>query len=93
MKKISIFIVLLFLFTMMAGCAGMTRLEMDYGTSFNLAKYNQTLNPDAEKNLDPVYGMDGWAAAAAMEKYHKGFEKPADAQATSYTLNIGAMGK
>ena len=92
MKKISIFIVLLFLFTMMAGCAA-SRLEMDYGTSYNLAKYNQTLNPDAEKNLDPVYGLDGWAAAAAMEKYRKSCEKPADAQATSYTLNIGATGK
>jgi len=46
---------------LISGCAP-SRLEMDYGTSQKLAKFNQTLNPEAEKNLDPVVGMDGQAA-------------------------------
>ncbi len=48
-------------------CAGPSRLEMDYGTSDRLAKFNQTLNPEAVKNLKPVTGIDGQAAAAIMD--------------------------
>jgi len=64
---------------LISGCAP-SRLEMDYGTSQKLAKFNQTLNPEAEKNLDPVVGMDGQAAQKVVEKYHKDFEKPAPSQ-------------
>ena len=79
------------------GCAGLnqekvtlsppSRLEMDYGTSFNLMKFNQIANPEAEKNLEPVIGFDGQAAKATLDKYRKDFEKPAEPPA--YTLNIG----
>ncbi len=59
-----------------AGCGStMSRVEMDYGTSYQLAKYNQILNPEAEKNLDPVYGFDGEAARTTIQKYEKSFEK------------------
>jgi hypothetical protein len=74
----------------LAGCA-QSRLETDYGTSHKLAIYNQTLNPDAERNLAPVEGMDGKAAQAAVDKYEKGFEKTAPAP--SYTFSIGTQGK
>jgi hypothetical protein len=50
---------------------------MDYGTSHRLQVFNQTLDPAAEKNLTPVYGMDGQAADKALQKYRKAFEKPA----------------
>ena len=60
---------------------------MDYGTSFNLMKFNQIANPEAEKNLEPVTGFDGQAAKATLDKYRKDFEKPAEAPA--YTLSIG----
>jgi len=80
------------------GCAGLnqekvtlsppSRLEMDYGTSFNLMKFNQIADPEAEKNLEPVTGFDGQAAKATLDKYRKDFEKPAEAPA--YTLSIGA---
>jgi hypothetical protein len=88
------FLSLAFFFT---GCAGSipekvtltppSRLEMDYGTSFKLMKVNQIANPEAEKNLDPVAGMDGQAAKAALDKYRKDFEKPPAPPA--YTLSIG----
>ena len=64
-----------------------TRLEMDYSTSFNLMKFNQIANPEAEKNLEPVTGLDGQAAKATLDRYRKDFEKPAEAPA--YTLSIG----
>ncbi len=71
-----------------AGCAASTptRLDMDYGTSCKLAKVNQILNPNAEKNLNPVYSMDGQAVQRAMEKYRKDFEKPPAPPV--YTLDI-----
>ncbi|GAB63441.1 MAG: pilus assembly protein [Candidatus Jettenia sp.] len=51
-----------------------SRVEKDYGNSFQLVKSNQILNPEAGKNLDPVHGLDGHAALIVMEKYRKGFE-------------------
>jgi hypothetical protein len=83
-------IVSAFLFTF--GCAWQeSRVAMDYGTSYQLQKYNQTLNPEAEKNRAPVTGMSGQAAQATIEKYNKGFEKETQTS-TSYQLNIGSMG-
>lgn len=57
------------------GCAS-NRLENDYGTSYKLAVMNQTLNPDAEKNLRPVEGIDGQTSQKILDKYHTGFERP-----------------
>jgi S1-C subfamily serine protease len=36
-----------------------SRLEMDFGKSFKHARSNQIINAEAEKNLEPVYGLDG----------------------------------
>ena len=74
-------------------CAGPgpSRLEMDYGTSAKLAVVNQTLNPEAAKNLEPVTGMDGEAAEGVAERYRKGFEKPAPP--TTYSFTIGDIAK
>jgi hypothetical protein len=68
---------------------GPSAVERDYGTSYHLAIFNQTLNPAAEKNLDPVEGFDGPAAKSALESYRTGFEKPSPPPA--YTLSIGGM--
>ena len=97
MKKQCILMLLLAFALLSLGCAGPnqdrmslsppSRLEMDYGTSFNLMKFNQIANPEAEKNLEPVIGFDGQAAKATLDKYRKDFEKPAEPPA--YTLNIG----
>jgi hypothetical protein len=74
------------------GCAtAPNRLEMDYGTSFKLARFNQILNPEAERNLAPATGFDARAAQAAMQNYYKDFEGPEPP--TIYNFNIGAIGK
>jgi hypothetical protein len=64
---------------------------MDFGTSFKLTQSNQILNPEAEKNIEPVTGFDGRAAQAAIEKYRKDFEKPTPA--APFVLSIGTTGK
>ena len=70
----------------LAGCT-QSRLAMDYGTSVKLQKYNQVLNPDAEKNLKPVEGIDGVAASAIVQRYEESFERPAPAPV--YVLSFG----
>jgi hypothetical protein len=52
---------------------------------------NQTLDPKAEKNLEPVYGLDGPIAQKVMDKYGKEFEKAAPPP--TYILNLGGGGQ
>jgi hypothetical protein len=50
---------------------GESPLDANWGRSFEAAKFNQMLNPDADKNLEPVEGLDGKAAEGAIENYLK----------------------
>ena len=90
-KRIFLLIGLAGIFLISVSCVGPSRLEMDYGTSYKLAKFNQTLNPDAEKNLEPVTGFDGGAAQAAIGRYRKGFEEKTSAP--TYVFSISTGGK
>ncbi|WP_419661472.1 hypothetical protein [Desulfosarcina variabilis] len=59
------------------GCSGtatgrQTRLNQNWGRSFESALYNQTLNPEAGKNLEPVEGIDGSAAEGIVSDHLKG---------------------
>jgi hypothetical protein len=90
-KRSFLLIGLVGIFLISVSCAGPTRVEMDYGTSFKLSKFNQILSPEAEKNLEPVTGLDGGVAQATIGVYKKGFEeKP---PATVYSINISGFGK
>jgi hypothetical protein len=71
------------------GCAP-SRVAMDYGTSFELQKYSQILNPEAEKNLEPVVGIDARAAQNIEDKYQKSFKQTQPSN-TSYQFNIGEV--
>jgi hypothetical protein len=90
-KTIAIIVSLSFTAGLLISCAGPTRVEMDYGTSYKLQKFNQTANLEAEKNLAPVEGLDSRAAAGAMEKRHREFEK--QEKAPSYIFNLGTTGR
>jgi hypothetical protein len=90
-KTIAIIISLIFTVGLLISCAAPTRVEMDYGTSYKLQKFNQTANPEAEKNLAPVQGLDSQASTNAINKYHKEFEK--QEKAPSYIFNMGNSGK
>ncbi|HTZ41539.1 MAG TPA: hypothetical protein VMB77_15395 [Syntrophales bacterium] len=89
-KTIAIIVSLSFTAGLLISCAAPTRVEMDYGTSHKLQIVNQTANPDAEKNLAPVQGMDSEASANTVKRYHKEFEKPE--KAPSYSTSMGASG-
>jgi hypothetical protein len=67
-----------------------TLLEENWGRSFETMKYNQILNAEADKNLDPVDEMDGEAAKATMDGYKAGFTKKKSAGET-YNINLGPV--
>ncbi len=70
-----------------SGCAAReTMLDRNWGSSFESAKSNQILDPEAGKNLDPVVGFDGQAAGISMEKYRQGFKKE-QSEGLSITIN------
>jgi len=89
MRIISIMVAWISVVMFFGGCAP-SRVEMDFGASYNLSKYNQILNPDAGKNLKPVEGLDGMAANAVVDKYRKDFEKPAPEQTFTFSVGSGA---
>lgn len=72
----------------LSGCTT-SRLETDFGTSHKLAIMEQTINPEAERNMKPVEGIDGQTAEAILDRYHRSFEKPVPA---APMLSIGITG-
>jgi hypothetical protein len=91
-KTIAIIVSLSFTAVLLISCATQpTRLETDYGTSYKLQIVNQTANPDAEKNLAPVQGLDSEASANTVKKYHKEFEK--QEKPPAYITGIGTLTK
>lgn len=70
-----------------SGCSAKeTMLSRNWGSSFESAKSNQILDPEAGKNLDPVLGLDGQAVGISMEKYRQGFNKE-KSEGLSLTIN------
>jgi hypothetical protein len=71
----------------LVGCASNTPvLDQHFGDAVNAAKAQQIMSPEASLNTDPVAGIDGDAAKAAVGRYHKSFEQP---PATTNIFNIG----
>jgi hypothetical protein len=74
----------------LGGCATPTPyLDQHFGLAVNTAKAQQTLNPEASRNPDPVTGMDGIAADNSVDEYHKSFKAPPP---TFPVINIGVGG-
>ena len=73
-------VTLIFAFT--AGCSHYRALDKEYGSSYNMAKQGQILNPGASKNPEPVTGLNGNAAGANEEKYIQSFSKGSGSQAS-----------
>jgi hypothetical protein len=72
------------------GCAAPTPyFDEHFGLAVNAAKAQQTLNPDASRNTDPVAGIDGTAADHAIDEYHGSFKAPAP---TFPVINVGVGG-
>ena len=92
-----ILIVVLVVFSVVTlwGCAGnlpeskrMDYLEQNWGKSFESAKKNQILNPEAGKAVEPVIGLDGEPAEYNANKYKKSFEKEQEVKtSTAFTIS------
>jgi hypothetical protein len=74
----------------LAGCVSPAPyVESHIGFAVNAAKAQQTINPDASKNPDPVAGIDGRAAKSAVERYEDSFKAPPP---TFNIININSGG-
>jgi hypothetical protein len=65
-----------------------SQLDRNWGRSYESAKYNQMLNPEAGKSADPVTGIDGEAAEKSVQKYRKSFEKEPLQRPQSMSLGV-----
>jgi hypothetical protein len=82
----------------LVGCAGTIEtttpyLDQHFGEAVNQAKAQQTINPDASRNPDPVAGVDGKAAQAALDSYNKGMETPAEVKIINIGGELGGSNK
>jgi hypothetical protein len=60
-----------------SGCASHTpHFDRQFGIAVDTAKALQTVNPDAARNSDPVAGISGNPADAAVDEYHDSFRTP-----------------
>lgn len=51
-------------------------LDARFGDAVRQARAQQTLNPEAGRNTDPVSGIDGVAAQNTIDEYQKSFKEP-----------------
>jgi len=51
-------------------------LDSQFGQAVNMAKAQQTLNPDASLNTDPVSGMTGKEGKLVIDAYHESLKAP-----------------
>jgi len=72
-------------------CATPSKVADNWGTAYYAQKQGQTVNPDASKNLEPVTGLYGQAAEAAMGQYLKSFTGKAS-QGSSSTMGTQGVG-
>jgi tetrahydromethanopterin S-methyltransferase subunit E len=71
----------------LAACTTTTpNLDRNFGQAVTQARAQQTINPDASLNTDPVAGLDGVAANAAIDNYTKSVMTPPP---PATVINIG----
>jgi len=69
------------------GCSQMQKETLstkNWGRSYETAKFNQIINPDASNNLKPAVDLDGQAANNNVEKYQDSFKE----KGSQETVNI-----
>jgi hypothetical protein len=64
--------------------------DQSFGDTVRMATAQQTINPDAGRNPDPVLGLDGRAAQAAIAEYQKSFVAP-EPQTNVFTIGAGGQ--
>ena len=80
-KKSLLIIGIIAAVSIISGCIGTTTyrsesmLNRNWGRSYETAIYNQMVNLDADKNLEPVLNLDGIASEHNSLKYKNSFKK------------------
>jgi len=76
--------------TALTGCIATTPTsDAQFGRATAMARAQQTLNPDASRNTDPVKGLDGKAAKGALDNYRDSFRVPPSEAAQVLTIGVG----
>ena len=70
LRKTTFIVLAAMTIAVIAGCASM--LDDNWGRSFESARHNQTLNPEADRNLAPVEGLEGPSSERILEGYRQG---------------------
>ena len=78
-SRCSIVFGLIATFVILLGCSTsrLDKLDENWGRSLEQAKTNQILNLEAQKNLDPVVGLDAQAGQKVIKKYRQSFGEDA----------------
>ncbi len=72
---------------LLAACTSTSpSLDAKFGDAVRQARMQQTLNPNASANRNPVLGIDGRAGATAQDRYQESFRTPPK---TFEVINIG----
>jgi hypothetical protein len=66
-------------------------LDDNFGNAVNAAKAQQTMNPDAALSAAPPDGIGGQPANAAIDRYHRSFERPPTTP-NVFTIGVGSGG-
>jgi len=70
--------------SIVVACSGTDTLsQRNWGKSYETAVYNQMLNPDADKTLNPVDSLDGQAAENDFQRYRDGFKEKQEEQSVN----------
>jgi hypothetical protein len=72
----------------LGACSLTPRVDRQFGDSVRLARAQQTLNPQARYNRDPVSGLDAQAAKSVYDNYQRSYATP-EQQQNSFTIGIG----
>jgi len=89
LKRCLIIIGIISIMSVMLSCSGttpahkQTLLERNWGRSIESMRYMQMLNPEADKNLDPVLGLDGNASDHNVNKYQESFKETEQKESTT----------
>ena len=75
---------------LIGGCMSLSPyFDQQVGLAVNTAKAQQTINPDASRNSNPVAGIGGTEADFTIDEYHNSFKAPPP---TFTVINIGGGG-
>jgi hypothetical protein len=77
---------------LLSACVPLTpNLDSAFGNAVNQAKAQQTLNPDASRNTEPLAGTSGVEGDLAIDAYHDSL-KPTPPAPTIINLGGGLSG-